>query len=52
MRSSGVNLRELVLDTLLAVTRDEEYSHIAIRDTLDKYQFLEKHERSFLKRVD
>ncbi len=51
MRSSGVNLRELVLDTLLAVTRDEEYSHIAIRDTLDKYQFLEKHERSFLKRV-
>ena len=40
MRSSGVHLRELVLDTLLAVTRDEEYSHISIRDTLDKYKFL------------
>ena len=46
-----VNLRELVLDALLAVTRDGEYSHVAIRAILDKHQYLEKQERSFIKRV-
>ncbi len=51
MQDSGVNLRELVLEVMLAVTRDQEYSHIAIRDMLDKYQYLQKQERSFLKRV-
>lgn len=51
MQDSGVNLRELVLEVLLAVTRDQEYSHIAIRELLDKYQYLQKQERSFLKRV-
>ena len=51
MQDGGVNLRELVLEMLLAVTRDQEYSHIVIRNTLDKYQYLDKQERSFLKRV-
>ena len=51
MNSSTINIRELVLGILLAVTRDGEYSHIAIRNTLDKYQYLEKQERSFIKRV-
>ncbi len=37
-----VNERELVLDMLLAVTRDGEYSHIVIRNVLDKYQYLDK----------
>lgn len=46
-----INLRELVLGILLEVTKDGEYSHIAIRNTLDKYQYLEKQERSFIKRV-
>lgn len=50
MQGNGVNLRELVLETLLAITRDQEYSHIAIRNTLEKYQYLEKQERSFIKR--
>lgn len=51
MDGSTVNIRELVLEVLLAVTRDGEYSHIAIRKTLDKYRYLGKQERSFLKRV-
>lgn len=51
MHNSGVNLRELVLEALLAVTRDQEYSHIVIRSVLDKYQYLDKQERSFFKRV-
>ncbi len=50
MQGNRVNLRELVLETLLAITRDQEYSHIAIRNTLEKYQYLEKQERSFIKR--
>ena len=43
--------REIVLDILLAVTRDGEYSHIALKNTLDKYQYLEKRERAFLTKV-
>lgn len=49
--TTDVNLRELVLEVLLAVTRDHEYSHIVIRGMMEKYQYLEKQERSFLKRV-
>ena len=43
--------REIVLDILLAVTRDGEYSHIALKNTLDKYRYLEKRERAFLTKI-
>lgn len=46
-----VNDRELVLEILLAVTRDGEYSHIALRNVLDNYQYLDKTERAFITRV-
>lgn len=46
-----VNNRELVLEILLAVTRDGEYSHIALRNVLDNYQYLDKSERAFITRV-
>ena len=36
-----VNCRELALEVLLAVTRDGAYSHIAIRNMLDKYRYLQ-----------
>jgi len=45
------NSRELVLGILLLVNRQEEYSHIAIRNVLEKYQYLEKQERAFITRV-
>ena len=46
-----VNDRELVLEILLAVTRDGEYSHIALRNVLENYQYLDKSERAFITRV-
>lgn len=49
--TDGVNIRELVLGILLSVTKEEEYSHIALSAVLDKYQYLSKQERSFITRV-
>lgn len=46
-----VNDRELILEILLAVTRDGEYSHIALRNVLENYQYLDKAERAFITRV-
>lgn len=46
-----VNSRELILGILMEVTRQEEYSHIAIRNVLEKYQYLDKQERAFITRV-
>lgn len=51
MMTNGINVRELILDVLLEITKNGEYSHIAMKNTLDKYQYLEKQERSFLTRV-
>lgn len=46
-----VNDRELILEILLAVTRDGEYSHIALRNVLENYQYLDKSERAFITRA-
>lgn len=46
-----VSGREIVLETLLLITRDGQYSHIALKNVLDKYQYLEKKERAFITRV-
>lgn len=48
--TDSVNIRELVLELLLRITRDGEYSHIAVNAVLSKYQYLEKRERSFVAR--
>ena len=49
--AASVNGRELVLDILLQITRDGEYSHIALKNVLDKYQYLDKKARAFITRV-
>lgn len=49
--TSGVSVRELVLDILIEVNEKEQYSHLVIRDVLNKYQYLEKQERAFLTRL-
>ena len=46
-----VNLREIVLGILMEVTEREAYSHIALRNTLEKYQYLPKYDRAFISRV-
>lgn len=48
---SSVNVRELALDVLLEVMEQEKYSHLVLRDVLDKYAYLDKKERSFLTRL-
>lgn len=46
-----VNEREIVLDMLLKVMREEQYSHKVLNQTLQSYQQLEKQERAFITRV-
>lgn len=43
--------RELVVQMLLSVSQEEHYSHLVLRETLDKYQFLPKQDRAFITRV-
>lgn len=49
--TKGVNVRDLALDCLLAITRDGAFSHLVMQDVLSKHQYLEKQERSFLNRL-
>lgn len=43
--------REIVLDILLEVLEKGSYSHIVLRQALNKYQYLEKQERAFISRT-
>lgn len=45
------NTREIILGILLDINRDGEKSHVAIRNTLDKYQYLSRQDRAFIARV-
>lgn len=45
------NTREIILDTLLALERGEEFSHKLIKAVLDKYDYLEGRDKAFIKRV-
>ena len=49
--AASVNGREIILETLLSITRDGQYSHIALKNVLDTYQYLDKKERAFITRV-
>ena len=49
--ASVISTREIILGVLLEINRDGEYSHIAIRNTLEKYQYLPKQDRAFITRV-
>ena len=47
----GENGRELVLDMLLEMERQKEYSHRLVRAVLDKYDYLDSKEKAFIKRL-
>ena len=47
-QKNSVNLRMLVLEMLL---EENIYSHILVRDVLNKYNYLSQQEKSFIKRV-
>lgn len=46
-----INEREIVLDMLLNMEKQESYSHLVLRDTLRNYQYLPKASRSFITRL-
>ena len=49
--TDGVNTRELVLEILVEVIEKGSYSHLLLRDVLNKYQYLSKQERAFITRM-
>ena len=48
---SEINSRELVLDMLLMVEREEAFSHRIIKEVLTKYDYLTGQEKAFIKRL-
>ena len=46
-----INTRELIMNILLEMDREKTPCHLAVRDALDKYQFLPRQDRAFIKRV-
>jgi len=49
--NNHVNVRELALSALLAMERQEEYSHVVIGGILDKYNYLDARQKAFFKRL-
>lgn len=45
------NVRELAVNMLLEITEKNGYSHLVIRDVLNKYDYLPGRDKAFLKRV-
>ncbi len=45
------NTRELALDMLVSINEEGQYSHLLLRQVLEKYQYLDKKERAFLTRL-
>lgn len=45
------NIREIALDTLLALEREKEYSDRLIKAVLDKYDYLAARDKAFIKRL-
>ena len=50
-KENTVKPRALVLEILMQVTNQQEYSHVAIRNVLKKYQYLDKKDRAFIQKV-
>lgn len=49
--TENINAREIVLDMLSEVIEGDKYSHRVLGQTLKKYQYLNKQERSFISRL-
>ncbi len=49
--TNQINLREIALGALMEITEEEAYSHVVLRQTLEKYQYLEKRDRAFISRT-
>ena len=45
------NIREVAVNMLLEIAEQNKYSHLVIRDVLNKYDYLDGRDKAFLKRV-
>ena len=48
---TGMDTREIVLDILLELEREQEYVNILLAYVLEKYDYLDGREKAFIKRV-
>lgn len=46
-----INVRELILDMLVEILEKGTYSHLVIRDVLNKYDYMDSRDKAFVKRV-
>lgn len=44
-------VRDIVLEALMEILEKKQYSHLVLQKALSKYQYLDKQERSFIKRT-
>ena len=51
MMTKETDSREIALDILLEILERGGYSHIILRQALNKYQYLDKSERAFISRI-
>ena len=49
--TDGTALREIAAEILTEILEKGQYTHLALFQALSKYQYLEKADRSFLKRI-
>ena len=49
--SDRINVREVILEMLMDVNRNNTFSHILLKNVLDKYNYLEEQDKAFIKRV-
>lgn len=45
------NARELIVSMLMQINAGEEYSHVLLRSVLEKYDYLDKRDKAFIKQV-
>lgn len=45
------NIRELILDMLMEILEKGAYSHLTVRDVLNKYDYIDSRDKAFVKRV-
>lgn len=46
-----MNVREIVLDMLMELSKENAYCHLLIRDVLKKYNYLDARDKAFIKKV-
>ena len=49
--TNSLNLREMALEILLEAEKNSAYPNVLLKQTLDKYLYMEKQERAFLTRL-